>query len=115
MGNVLQQADDGGKAKKIFDEFVVKAVAPVGQRVGWDAVLGESGQQSMLRSLIQSRLGKSGHPPTLQKARELFDAYIQQGKELHPDLRLTVSSRSVHGLDLCAFGSWSEARGFLRA
>uniref|UniRef100_A0A1I7X455 ERAP1_C domain-containing protein n=1 Tax=Heterorhabditis bacteriophora TaxID=37862 RepID=A0A1I7X455_HETBA len=45
-------------------------------------------QRAMLRALVQGRLAKAGHAPTIEKARMLFAEHIQAKKELHPDLRL---------------------------
>lgn len=53
----------------------------------------------MLRPVILGRLGKSGDQQVIDVARKLFRAYVDDGKELSPDLRGMV----VHFLSYLGF------------
>uniref|UniRef100_A0A914USM4 Puromycin-sensitive aminopeptidase n=1 Tax=Plectus sambesii TaxID=2011161 RepID=A0A914USM4_9BILA len=89
IANVLNRAGNES-LKARFDAFVRKAYAPVAAKLGWDAAKDEDSQVSMLRALIQGRLGKAGDQATIEAARGKFKDHVDNGTELHPDLRMTI-------------------------
>ncbi|MBP9839464.1 MAG: ERAP1-like C-terminal domain-containing protein, partial [Candidatus Pacebacteria bacterium] len=56
------------------------------KRLGWEAKSGEAHADALLRSLVISRLGRSGDKKTITFARDLFKA-MQKGEQIHPDIR----------------------------
>jgi hypothetical protein len=47
-------------------------------------------QVSVLRGLLLLRLGRCGHKPTIEMAQKLFKQHVDDGMNLHPDLRRAV-------------------------
>ncbi|PAV64150.1 hypothetical protein WR25_01487 [Diploscapter pachys] len=95
FSNVLIDADADGSLKKRFDAYVSKILAPIGEKLGWEVQPGEDAQLSLLRSLIQGRLAKAGHQPTIGKILELFENHATTKAELHPDLRSMIYSSAA--------------------
>lgn len=86
---VLRNADDTTLLPK-FNRYITKILAPIGQRLGWEAKEGEDLQMAMLRALILGRLGRCGYEETINIAREKFKEHVENHTELHPDLRLAI-------------------------
>ncbi|XP_075924071.1 puromycin-sensitive aminopeptidase-like [Petromyzon marinus] len=73
-----------------FQDYVIDLFAPIGARLGWDPKPGEGHLDALLRSIALGRLGRAGHPPTLEEARRRFHEHTEGKKVLHPDLRQMV-------------------------
>ncbi|CAD5218167.1 unnamed protein product [Bursaphelenchus okinawaensis] len=87
--NALARASDPSLKEK-FNEYVRRALEPVGERLGWEKKDGEDSQTSMLRSLILGRLCKAGHEKSIATALQKFNEHVDDKKELHPDLRMMI-------------------------
>ncbi|VDM46294.1 unnamed protein product [Toxocara canis] len=87
--NILSRASDPQLHSR-FNKFIVKTLAPVGKRLGWEKLPGEDSQVPMLRALILGRLARSGDEATIKIARQKFEEHINNKTELHPDLRLAI-------------------------
>lgn len=82
------------KNKKIIsglDKLNISLFSPLIKRLGWDPKSGESHTDSLLRSLVVSRLGKSGDKKIVSEAKNLFKA-MGKGEQIHPDIRGAIYS-----------------------
>ncbi len=72
-------------AEKQLNQFILNLFSPVFARVGWNKLEKELHTDSLLRSLVISRLGRSGHAEIVSKARSKFSK-----GNVHPDIRGAV-------------------------
>ncbi|GMT32249.1 hypothetical protein PFISCL1PPCAC_23546, partial [Pristionchus fissidentatus] len=82
---VLERSD--AALKKRLDAFVVKALVPVLDKLGWEPAAGEDSQRGQLRSLAINRLSRSGHQDTIQAALSLF---ASKGADQNSDIRAAL-------------------------
>ncbi|KAF8387261.1 pam-1 [Pristionchus pacificus] len=82
---VLSHSD--AALKKRLDAFVIKAMVPVLEKLGWEPAAGEDMHRGQLRSLVINRLARSGHEDTIQAALSLFSS---KKADLNSDIRSTV-------------------------
>lgn len=68
--------------KTYFDQLILKLFSPVFKRLGWEKTKNEPHADTLLRSLVISRLGRSGHSHILIQAKREF----AKGN-IHPDTR----------------------------
>ncbi|GMR32147.1 hypothetical protein PMAYCL1PPCAC_02342 [Pristionchus mayeri] len=73
--------------RKRMDAFVVKALVPVMEKLGWEPAAGEDSQRGQLRSAVINRLARCGHADTIQAALALFSS---KKAELNSDIRGTL-------------------------
>uniref|UniRef100_A0A914XGU4 Aminopeptidase n=1 Tax=Plectus sambesii TaxID=2011161 RepID=A0A914XGU4_9BILA len=95
LANILSRAGDD-KLIQRFNAFVRNAYSPLAVKLGWEPAKNEDSQTSMLRALIQARMGKTGDGTTIDAARRKFDDHVKNHTELSPDLRLTIFSIVGH-------------------
>ncbi|MDQ5922483.1 MAG: puromycin-sensitive aminopeptidase [Patescibacteria group bacterium] len=69
-----------------LNKLIISLFSPSIKRLGWEAKSGEAHADALLRSLVISRLGRSGDKKTITFARDLFKA-MQKGEQIHPDIR----------------------------
>jgi len=74
------------KAQDNLNKLIISLFSPSIKRLGWEAKSGEPHADALLRSLVISRLGRSGYKKTVTFARDLFKA-MQKGEQIHPDIR----------------------------
>ncbi|XP_067931273.1 puromycin-sensitive aminopeptidase-like [Watersipora subatra] len=74
----------------LMDSYNIKLFSDVAARLGWEKKEGESPLDSMLRALVVSKLGHSGHNDTMQEAMSRFEQHISGEKSLDADLRSAV-------------------------
>ncbi|XP_067928547.1 puromycin-sensitive aminopeptidase-like [Watersipora subatra] len=74
----------------LMDSYNIKLFSDVAARVGWEKKQGESPLDAMLRALVLSMLGHSGHTDTVQEAMSRFEQHISGEKSLDADLRSAV-------------------------
>ncbi|GMT04611.1 hypothetical protein PENTCL1PPCAC_26785, partial [Pristionchus entomophagus] len=82
LATVLAHSD--AALKKRFDAFVVKALVPVLEKIGWEAASNDDSQRGQLRSQVISRLARSGHQETIQAGLSLFSS---KKADLNSDVR----------------------------
>ncbi len=75
-----------GKNKTNLDKLILDLFSPTFKRLGWNKSKNESHTNTMLRSLVISRLGISGDGKILQEAKNKF-AKISKGQHVDPDIR----------------------------
>ncbi|KAG2460657.1 PSA aminopeptidase, partial [Polypterus senegalus] len=73
-----------------IQEFIRDLFTPIGQKLGWDAKQGEGHLDVLLRGLVLGKLGKAGHKPTLEEARQRFKDHVEGKHVLSADLRSPV-------------------------
>ncbi|VDN35132.1 unnamed protein product [Gongylonema pulchrum] len=88
LSNILSHYDLFVRAK--FNRFVVKILAPLAFRLGWEAKPNEDSHTALLRALVLGRLGRCDHGETIERARGIFLEHLEKKTELHPDLRLAI-------------------------
>ena len=71
--------------------FIINLFSPVFRKVGWEKKKGEHHTDTMLRSLLISRLGRSGEPKVIKKTKKYF-AKIKKGGHISPDIRSAIYS-----------------------
>jgi len=76
--------------KEKFKLFANELVGLAAQKLGWEEKPDESHHNKILRGSILSAFGESGDKETIAKAREKFEAYIQNPESLNPNLRRAV-------------------------
>ena len=91
-----------------FEAFARRIFQPVGQRVGWVAKPGEGHLDSLLRSTVLGELGGYGDEDALTKAGELFDQYLEDPANVHPDIRRVVFSLAAKRGDRAAYDKMWE-------
>ncbi len=72
-------------SKKNLDRLTIDLFSPVFARLGWNKIDKESHANTLLRSLVISRLGKSGHRDVINEAKKKFEM-----GDVHPDIRGAV-------------------------
>ena len=70
------------KQNKALDKFVIDLFSPVFKKLGWNKKDKESHADTLLRSLVVSRLGRAGDKKIIQEARKK----LKNGR-VNPDLR----------------------------
>ncbi|CAB3411733.1 unnamed protein product [Caenorhabditis bovis] len=78
--------DVNARVKKL----IVKIFEKTGLELGFDEKPGDDSQKMMLRAMVQSRLARAGHQPTIDKFMQMFNDYIVISTPIHPDIRLAV-------------------------
>jgi len=74
-----------------FDKFVVSAMLPCLERIGWSRVAGESHLTSMLRGLLICQLGTRGCALVEERCGSLFSGWVgEDACEVEPGLREVV-------------------------
>nr|XP_058942473.1 puromycin-sensitive aminopeptidase-like [Pocillopora verrucosa] len=94
VGAILQYSD----CYPSFQAFCTKLYEPIGTKLGWNPIEGESHLDALLRGLIIGRLGKYGHPATVAEAQKRFEAHCKGESTIPADLRSAVYSTVLkHG------------------
>lgn len=73
-----------------FDRFVVSAMLPCLERIGWSRTPGESHLASMLRGLLICQLGTRGCPLVEERCGALFTGWVEGVAVVEPGLREVV-------------------------
>ena len=68
-----------------LDKLVIKLFSPIFDRLGWEKNVNEPHTDTLLRSLVISRLGRSGHEEIIAEARNKFTK-----GNIYPDIRGAV-------------------------
>ncbi|KAI5696817.1 hypothetical protein M8J75_000551 [Diaphorina citri] len=98
--NCLQKIDlllSNTEYHHLFYQFGVQILKPAGQSLGWEPKANENHLNTLLRSLIISRLGVYGDPDTLTLARAKFEAHVKGTAILPADLRSPVYRAAIAG------------------
>lgn len=78
-----------------FQQFIIKLLKPISQKLGWDPKEGESGLEGMCRATVLRTLGTNGDRETIDEAKRRFQAHIQ-GNPIPADLRGAVYSSALY-------------------
>ncbi len=92
--------------KTNLDKLIIELFSPLAFELGWDKKKKEMHTNTLLRSLVISRVGRSGDKKIIAEARKKF-AIIQKGKYVNPDIRGAVYSI------IAKWGGEKEYRTFL--
>lgn len=77
-------------ADEKFYSYARGVFAGITKKMGWEARKGESHTDILLRSVVLSAAGRYGDMTVVEKARELFAAYIQGKGEIDANIRGVV-------------------------
>ncbi|KAF1757507.1 hypothetical protein GCK72_013963 [Caenorhabditis remanei] len=75
---------------KSAKQLIVKMFEKTGADLGFAEQSGEDTQKMMLRALVQARLARAGHQPTIDKFNQMFTDFLEKGTPIHPDIRLAT-------------------------
>merc|ERR1711962_183169 len=75
-----------------FERFVLDIFSEIKQKVTWDARDDEEHFDTLLRSLVLSRIGKCGDEEIRAEAKRKFEQHVSGAVPIRPDLRSTVYS-----------------------
>uniref|UniRef100_A0A8D8Y0U5 Aminopeptidase n=2 Tax=Cacopsylla melanoneura TaxID=428564 RepID=A0A8D8Y0U5_9HEMI len=98
--NCLQKIDlllSNTEYHHLFYQFGVTILKHAGQSLGWEPKPNESHLNTLLRSLIISRLGVYGDVDTRAVARTKFEAHVKGSAILSADLRSPVYRAAIAG------------------
>ncbi|KAL3103892.1 hypothetical protein niasHT_022407 [Heterodera trifolii] len=90
IAHSLKHLDDERKLLDRFERFVCKMIEPVAAKLGWEPNEGETIHIGRLRALLLSRLSHFRHQPTIQMALSKFNALVEKGVDVVPDLRKLI-------------------------
>lgn len=82
-----EMSDDTHNSAK---QLIIKMFEKTGADLGFVEQPGEDSQKMMLRALVQARLARAGHQPTIEKFNQLFTDFLEKGTPIHPDIRLST-------------------------
>lgn len=81
-----------------FKKFIVWLYNDIITAIGWEATPGESQSDTLLRSLVLTTAGKSGHKDVIVEAKKRFVDHVAGTKEINADIRTCVYTLAmVHG------------------
>ncbi len=103
---------EGRPTQPAYRAFVISRIAPIAERLGWDARPGEADNDALLRRSVLVTLGDLGHAPTLAEARLRFDRYLADPGSLTGAGRRTVLSIVARNADA---GTWEAIHKLARA
>lgn len=86
-----------------FEAFARDLYRAVAGRIGWDKQAGESHLTTLLRSLVIGELGGYSDAKTIDQARSRFTCFLQDPKNLPPDLRSPVYRLCVENGDMDSY------------
>jgi hypothetical protein len=78
--------------QKTFESFAIRRLAPVFERVGWEARAGESTPVTNLRAQLIDALGELGDASVIAEARRRYAAQDGDPKAMPAELRRTILS-----------------------
>ena len=87
----IKQISTKEKYTKMLDIFTIELFSPIYKKIGWDKKENEKHTDTLLRSLVTSKLGQSGEKKVLEEARKYF-TQILQGVKISSDLRSVIYS-----------------------
>ncbi|KAL1129384.1 hypothetical protein AAG570_013911 [Ranatra chinensis] len=73
-----------------FKRFGLELYKPIGDKLGWEPKPNESHLDTLLRSLVLSRLGWYGDPDVIEEAKKRFTAHVTGQNIIPADLRAAV-------------------------
>jgi len=77
------------KIEPEFNKLIVELFTPIWKKLGWEKKENENHTDSLLRSLVISRLGHAGHEQINKEVTKMFND-VQKGKHINPDLKGVV-------------------------
>jgi aminopeptidase N len=98
----------GRPGQAAFAAYARGVLRPLFDRIGWQAVDGESADRALLRARLIRTLGDFGDEAVLTEARRRFDAFLQNPASLAPNLRDPVTHLIGHGADRATYQTLLE-------
>ncbi|MBI3305721.1 M1 family metallopeptidase [Candidatus Nomurabacteria bacterium] len=92
--------------KNKLDQLIIELFSPVFKQLGWNKKEKESHTDTLLRSLVISRLGRSGHKEIIAEAKKKFSK--RNKRNVHPDIRGAVYAT------VATAGSMKEYQTFIK-
>ena len=83
---------NGRSSRSAYRAFALGRIAPIAQRLGWDARPGEADNDAVLRRSVLTTLGALGDAATIREARRRFARYLTDPSTLTGAGRRTVLS-----------------------
>src|SRR5262249_13974168 len=80
-----------------------RALRPMCDRIGWQAIDGEPADRTLLRARLIRTLGDLGDEAVLAEAKRRFDAFLQDAASLPPNLRDAVTHLVGRGADRATY------------
>jgi puromycin-sensitive aminopeptidase len=74
----------------LFHEYGRQLLAKIHSKLGWDPVRGESHLDTLLRSLVITRLASFGDPPVIEESKKRFEAHCNGTALIPADLRSAI-------------------------
>jgi aminopeptidase N len=91
LSTLKYYARDNAARGKAVSSFAIARLAPVMQRIGWEARDGEAAPQAILREELIRTLGALGDPAVIAEARRRYQASLAgDARALPPELRRVV-------------------------
>lgn len=75
-----------GELNKETNKMIISLFSPTFHRLGWNKNKNDTHTDGLLRSLVISRLGRSGSKEIIKEARKKFED-IKKSKKINPDIR----------------------------
>ncbi|KAI2624565.1 peptidase family M1-domain-containing protein [Hypomontagnella submonticulosa] len=95
LGLVKMIFGDDDEIKRGLEQFGLKLVSDAVDKLGWEFSEGEDYLTGLLRKRILLSAVLSGHPAVTEKAKSSFDAWADEGKPIHPNLRTVVYRTAI--------------------
>lgn len=100
------QTQQDKTTKEKLDIFIIELFSPLLKNLTWESRQGEANTDSLLRSMVISRLGRSGDEKVIKKAINLTQV-IQKGQHINPDIRSAIYNV------VASVGSMKEYKAFI--
>jgi aminopeptidase N len=103
--SAVEHDERGASGHDAFIAYARTLIAPAAHRLGWDAKPGETADVQNLRRELLIALGLWDDPATVAEARRRFDAQLEQGAPLSPEMQAIVLPIVGHRADAATFAS----------
>ncbi|OTA99541.1 hypothetical protein M426DRAFT_325072 [Hypoxylon sp. CI-4A] len=95
IGLVKTIFGDDDEIKQGLEKFTLKLVSNAVEKIGWEFVEGEDYLKGLLRKRLLLSAATNGHPEVIEKAKSLFDSWVEKGTPIHPNLRTVVYRTAI--------------------
>ncbi len=93
----IEQIFYTSKLQKEFRSLILELFTPLYKKLDWEKKKDEKHSDTMLRSLVLSKLGRAGHQDVLKEAKIRF-AKLDKNEHVDPDVRSAVyTTIATHG------------------
>jgi aminopeptidase N len=99
----IEYAERGTVGHDAFAAYARSILRPPFERLGWDAMPGETPNVQRLRRKLLSDLGIWGDAAIIDEARKRFSAFVIDHKAITPDYQTVILSIVAHYADAATF------------